>query len=194
MARWGVAATTLFAAVALGLSGCGVAQVAGPAGPAGEQAVEVAAALGVEGQALAALGLDPVEMDLVPVAASESPAPDAEAGRKERAEQWRKRRPARVLLRKNSMHGEVVVQTKEDGPRTVAVQRGEVTAIDDQQMTVRSSDGFELTWTFAPELRVVERRQTVQPEAIEVGRVLGVAGAKDGESGEARLIVLPKSE
>lgn len=191
MKRWGVTATTLFAAVALGLSGCGAAQVAGPAG---DRAVEVAAALGVEGQALAALGVDPVELDVVPVAASASSAPDAESGRKARPEEWRKRRPARVLLRKNTLHGEVVVQPKEDGPRTVVVQRGEVTAIDGQKMTVTSSDGFEMTWTFGPELRVVERRQTVQPEAVEVGRVLGVAGAKDGEDGEARLIVLPRSE
>lgn len=191
MKRWGVTATTLFAAVALGLSGCGAAQVAGPAG---ERAVEVAAALGVEGQALAALGVDPAELDVAPVAASESPAPDAESGRKARPEEWRKRRPARVLLRKNTMHGEVVVQSRENGSRTVVVQRGEVTAIDGQKMTVRSSDGVDMTWTFGPDLRVVERRQTVQPEAVEVGRVLGVAGAKAGEDGEARLIVLPRGE
>ncbi|QGN46282.1 hypothetical protein ACN26Y_08315 [Micromonospora sp. WMMD558] len=194
MARWGFAATTLLAAVTLGVTGCGAAQVAGE--PAREAAVEVAAAMGVEGQALAAMGFDPAEMDVATVAAPASPSPSASAApdRRERAEEWRKRRQARVLLRKNTLHGEVVVQTKDGGTKTVAVQRGEVTAIDGQKMTVKSTDGFTMTWTFGPELRVLERRRTVQPEAVEVGSVLGVAGAKDGENGVARLIVLPRGK
>ncbi|MGN9775213.1 hypothetical protein ACTMS0_05460 [Micromonospora sp. H33] len=194
MARWGFAATTLLAAVTLGLTGCGAAQVAGE--PAREATVEVAAAMGVEGQALVAMGFDPAEMDVATVAgpAVPSPSTSAEPGRRERAEEWRKRRQARVLLRKNTLHGEVVVQTKDGGTKTVAVQRGEVTAIDGQKMTVKSTDGFTMTWTFGPELRVLERRRTVQPEAVEVGSVLGVAGAKEGENGVARLIVLPRGK
>ncbi|MFG3423048.1 hypothetical protein [Micromonospora sp. NPDC048063] len=193
MARWGIAAGTLFAAVALGLTGCGAAEVAGQ--PARETAVEVVAALGAEGQALAAMGFDAGDLDVDPVAAPASPtaSPTAtgEKPRRERAEEWRKRRQARVLLRKNTLHGEAVVRTKDGGTRTVAVQRGEVTAIDGGKMTVKSTDGFTMTWTFGDELRVVERRTTIASTDIGVGTTVGVAGAKEGDGGVARLIVVP---
>ncbi|MGC5018975.1 hypothetical protein [Micromonospora sp. DT47] len=198
MARWGfaTATTALVAGVALGLTGCGPAQVAQDASKAA--AVDVAAAMGAEGQALAAMGFDPGELDVRAAAApsaSESPAPEASPGPKrkrgERAEEWRKRRQARVLLRKNTLHGEAVVQTKDGGTKTVAVQRGQVTAIDGDSMTVKSSDGFTMTWTFGDDLRVIERRTTVRSSDITVGTTVGVAGAKDGDGGTARLIVVP---
>lgn len=156
--------------LAMGLVGCGN----GPVGPAGGAAVEVAAAMGAEGQALAAMGLDPSP------SASPSVAPD----RKER-------RKARVLLRKNVLHGEVVVQTK-DGTKTVAVQRGEVTEISDSSITVKSTDGYTATWSFASDLHVVRHSSTVKPEEIATGTQVGVAGAKDGEKFVARLIVVPR--
>ncbi|MEU1687448.1 hypothetical protein [Micromonospora sp. NPDC005707] len=198
MARQGIVTgvTALLAAAALGLAGCGPAQVAQDS--AKETAVEVAAALGADGQALAALGVDAGDLDVDPVAApapSASGAPGEQAGpqgkRGERAQEWRKRHRARVLLRKNTLHGEVVVQTKDGGTKTVAVQRGQVTAIDAKSMTVKSTDGFSMTWTFDEKLRVVERRTTVQSSDIKVGTTVGVAGAKDGDNGVARLIVVP---
>ncbi|MGW9197764.1 hypothetical protein [Micromonospora chersina] len=198
MARQGIVTgvTALLAAAALGLAGCGPAQVAQES--AKETAVEVAAAMGADGQALAALGVDAGDLEVDPVAApapSASAAPGEQAGpqdkRGERAQEWRKRHRARVLLRKNTLHGEVVVQTKDGGTKTVAVQRGQVTAIDAKSMTVKSTDGFTMTWTFDEKLRVVERRTTVQSSDIKVGTTVGVAGAKDGDSGVARLIVVP---
>ncbi|MFJ6199863.1 hypothetical protein [Micromonospora sp. NPDC092111] len=193
-----VAATSLLAALALGVAGCGPAQVAQDTTKAA--GVDVAAALGVEGQALAALGLDPAELDLAAApapSASESAAPGAspQAGDKgrrgERAEEWRKRRQARVLLRKNTLHGEAVVQTKDGGTKTVVVQRGEVTAIDGDSVTVKSTDGFTQTWKLGDQLRVVERRTTIKANEIKVGTKVGVAGAKDGDTSVARLIVVP---
>jgi hypothetical protein len=168
----------------MGLVGCG----GGPAREAGETAVEVAAAMGVEGQALAALGLDPTP------AASPSESPDAAPDRKTDLDRKnaRERRKARVLLRKGVLHGEVVVQTKE-GTKTVAVQRGEVTAVNDTSITVKSADGYSATWSFATDLHVVRHSTTVQPEEIEAGTQVGVAGAKDGENFVARLIVVPRS-
>ncbi|WNM42085.1 hypothetical protein RMN56_12415 [Micromonospora halotolerans] len=195
MARQGIVTgvTALLAAAALGLAGCGPAQVAQDS--AKETAVEVAAALGADGQALAALGVDAAELDVDPVAApapSASGAPGVKAGPQDkRAQEWRKRHRARVLLRKNTLHGEVVVQTKDGGTKSVAVQRGQVTAIDAKSMTVKSTDGFSMTWTFDEKLRVVERRTTVQSGDIKVGSTVGVAGAKDGDNGVARLIVVP---
>ncbi|MFC0004157.1 hypothetical protein [Micromonospora siamensis] len=198
MARHGIAAgaTSLFAAVALGVAGCGPAQVA--QGPATQTAVDVAAAMGAEGQALAAMGFDAAELE-PGTASSTDPAGGAEpstsadpkAKRGERAQEWRKRHAARVLLRKNTLHGEAVVQTKDGGTRTVVVQRGQVTAIDGDSVTVKSTDGFTLTWAFGDKLRVVERRATVQPTAVKVGTTVGVAGAKDGDRDVARLILIP---
>ncbi|MFI2708523.1 hypothetical protein ACH495_00115 [Micromonospora sp. NPDC018662] len=197
-------ATALLTAAALGLAGCGAAQTGADA--ARETAVEVAAAMGTDGQALAALGVDPADLDVDPVAApapsaSGSPTEQADSGTPEeqagperkgdRAQEGGKRHRARVLLRKNRLHGEVVVQTKENGTKTVAVQRGQVTAIDAKSMTVKSADGFTMTWTFGEKLRVVERRATIRANEIKVGTTVGVAGAKDGEKGVARLVVVP---
>ncbi|WP_410810725.1 hypothetical protein [Micromonospora sp. 067-2] len=202
MPRWGFAATTtsLLAAVALGLGGCGAAEVASQ--PAREAAVEVAAAMGVEGQALTAMGFDADDLDVQNVAAPApggSATPDAspsaqDKAKQKRGEEWRKRRQARVQLRRNTLHGEAVVKAKDGGTQTVAVQRGEVTAIDGDSMTVKSTDGFTMTWTFGDDLRVVERRATVQPSEVKVGSTLGVAGAKDGDRGVARLILIPRAK
>lgn len=77
MPRWGFATgtTALLAAVALGVSGCGAAEVASQ--PARDAAVDVAAAMGVEGQALAAMGFDADELDVRTVAAPATPTPGA---------------------------------------------------------------------------------------------------------------------
>jgi len=158
------------AALALvGLSACGVAQ-----SPTAPDSVEVAADLPVEAQALAALGFDAA---LVP---AEAPT-TAQSARPDRP------RRTRVFLRRNVLHGEAVVQTK-DGQKTVAVQRGAVTAINDKSVTVKSTDGFTQTWTFGNPLHVVEHRTTVQASAIKVGDEIGVAGAKESGGYVARLI------
>ncbi|MBQ1069043.1 MULTISPECIES: hypothetical protein [Micromonospora] len=181
-------ATALLAAAALGLAGCGASRP----GAEPDRAVEVSAALGAEGQALAALGLDAGDLDVEPVAAPASTGtpqagPD---GKGERAE-GNKRHRARVLLRRNTLHGEAVVRTRDGGTRTVAVQRGEVTAIDERSMTVKSTDGFTATWTFGDKLRVVERRTAIRSNDIKIGTTVAVAGAKDGGGNVARLVVVP---
>jgi hypothetical protein len=180
--------TTTALLVAVGLAGCGGPATERDAGP--QTAVEVAAAMGAEGQALAALGLDPTELDPAPA------EPEAVEGktRQERIERWRDRREARVLLRRDALHGEAVVRTKDGGTRTVSVQRGEVTALDGTGMTVKSTDGFTQSWTFADDLRVVERRKTIHVSDLKVGTEVGVAGAKNADSTAARLIVVPVPE
>ncbi|MEV0153555.1 hypothetical protein AB0H57_07410 [Micromonospora sp. NPDC050686] len=182
----------LVAAVALGVAGCGPAQVAQDT--AKDTGVEVAAAMGAEGQALAAMGFDPADLE---VAGDRAPSADPSGSaepkgkRGERAEEGRNRHRARVLLRRNTLHGEAVVGTKDGGTRTVVVQRGEVSAIDGDSMTVRSTDGFTLTWSFGEKLRVVERRAAVRASDVKVGTKVGVAGAKDGDAAVARLILVP---
>jgi hypothetical protein len=163
-------------AVGVGTAGCGLVA---------DRANEVVAAISPEAEALTALGLNPD--DVVP---SADPAPDASEGPK--ADKGRADRPRleRRALRKNTLHGEIVVQTKE-GTKTVLVQRGEVTAIDDNGITVKSTDGFSLSWSYGEKLRVIERRATVPSDDLAVGDEVGVAGTKDGDAASARLIVIP---
>jgi hypothetical protein len=161
----------------LGLTACGTRGPAQAADPA-------SAPEGVEAAALTAMGFD---VGLTPVT-DPAPAPSGSAAPK--AGHKNDRRPlGRAMLRRNTLHGEAVVQTK-DGVKTVVVQRGTVTAIDDKTVSVKSTDGYAQTWTFGNPIRVVERRGTVQPSAIKAGAEIGVAGTKDGGTTSARLIVI----
>jgi hypothetical protein len=170
----------------LGLAACG---------PAAD-----AVNLSAEGQALTAIGYNAADLQAAPAedpgpAASAGPAPsgsaapgaDGKAGTA--ADGARRRALGRALLRRNTLHAEAVVRTK-DGVKTVDVQRGTVTAMDDRTVTVKSSDGFTLTWTLGNPVHVVEHRTAVQPSVIKVGTEIGVAGVKDGDATTARLIVI----
>jgi predicted small lipoprotein YifL len=176
------------------LAGCGLAGDRGAArtaDPTTETAVEVSEALGPEAGALAAMGFDLGSLEAAPAdPGSLGAAPAASASADSTGDKPHPRRhKLRVFLRNNVLHGEVVVQTK-DGPKTVVVQRGTVTAIDATTVTVKSSDGFTLTWTFGEPLHVVEHRESVQPSQVAVGAQVGIAGAKNGDASTARLIVI----
>jgi hypothetical protein len=138
-----------------------------------------------EGQVLASLGFDTADLALAPAggpSASPSAGPSA-------PNPGRKHRP-RIKLRKNVLHGESVVQTK-DGVKTVAFQRGTVTAISTTSVTVKSTDGFTQSWTIGDKLDVVQHRKTVQPSEVKAGAEIGIAGPKENGTPTARLIVLP---
>ncbi|HEU4421797.1 MAG TPA: hypothetical protein VFR67_04555 [Pilimelia sp.] len=182
-----VAALLVFGGVGLlGLTACGPAGQSG-AGTGGARSSGVAAGipaeLDAEQQVLAAVGFE----------TQAEPSPDAtpSAGRDRDGERAgpRKRHTARVLLRRNTLHGEAVVQTKDGGTKTILVQRGTITAITDTSVTVKSADGFTQTWTFGDKLHVVEHRTSIKADAIAVGDEIGVAGTRDGDRAVARLIV-----
>jgi hypothetical protein len=181
-----VATATLGVLGTLGLTACG--QLGG-----GQAASTVADILSPEAQALVALGINPA--DLAPGASAEAVAATASASpgtdKATKRELLRQRRAVRGILR-NTLHGEAVVQTA-NGTKTVQVQRGTVTAINDTSVTVKSSDGFTLTWTFGKPIKVIEHRTTVQPKDVAVGATVGVAGSKDGDSSVASLLVIPKA-
>jgi hypothetical protein len=174
------------AAGLLALTGCGRLLGGGGGSNADSQTD-----LSWDAQALESIGYSP--QDLVPVAdvseLAPTPGPSAKAG-KDPARRLARHRLLRFGWGKNLLHGEAVVQTDE-GTKTVVVQRGTVTAIDAKSVTVKSSDGFTLTWTFGSPITVLERRTQVQPSAIAVGTQVGVAGAKSGDTQSARLIVVP---
>jgi hypothetical protein len=189
--RIGLAMGTLVigAAALVGLTACDRgAAVASPAEVVSDTAVSA------EMQALTALGFDTTG---APIVTDPAPAPSTDAGAPGGGAPGAKASKApragvkgiRRYLRKNTLHGEFVVRTK-DGTKTVDVQRGTVTAIDTRTVTVKSTDGFTLTWTFGNPINVLEHRTTVQPSAVKVGTEIGVAGTKDGSTTSARLIVI----
>jgi hypothetical protein len=173
----------LIATLALGTIGMFGLAACGPAAVAETAATP-------EQSALAALGFDP--MDLVAAADDASPSPST-GGQQGDHPKLRKLRLLRVALRHGMLHGEATVQTK-NGVITVAVQRGTVTAIDGKTMTVKSTDGYTVTWTFGDPIHVIEHRKAVQPSAISVGTEVGVAGPTDSTTTTARLIVVPQAK
>jgi hypothetical protein len=180
LTRLGVAAV-----VAAGLLGLAACDRTGPDGVTDADVTE----LSWEAQALESLGVAPDELPGgYAVAADPAPTASAKPGRDgDRHRRWKR---VRFPFR-NVLHGEAIVQT-EEGTKTVVVQRGEVTAITATSVTVKSNDGYTLTWTFGDKLRVFERRNQIQPSAVEVGARVGVAGEKQGDGPVARLIVVPR--
>jgi hypothetical protein len=87
-----------------------------------------------------------------------------------------------------------VVKAKDETTTTVVVQRGTVTAVTDKTITVKSSDGYTLTWNLGDQLRVIEHRATLKAADIAAGTEVGVAGAKDGSANTARLILVPRKK
>jgi hypothetical protein len=164
---------------ALGLAGCG--RLAG-----GGSASAGASDLSWDGQALEAIGFNP--SDLVPAANVTDATPDPTATGKAGNRKARFRK-LRFAFGKKLLHGEATVQT-DDGTKTVDVQRGSVTAVDATSVTVKSTDGFTLVWHFGSPFTVVQNRAKVDPSAITVGESVGVAGTRDGDTVNARLLVI----
>lgn len=163
--------------IALGVAGAFALSGCGAATPAVTSGTDTAAS-DVAGAALALqqVGFDTGLASQPPASAQAGDAP---------------RRPIRKLLRKNTLHGEIVVETKKNGTQTVVVQRGSVTAVTSGGVTVKSTDGFTLTWAYGPNLRVVQDRRTVPASALKTGQEIGVAGVKAGAANTARLIAIP---
>jgi hypothetical protein len=156
--------STLGLAAVLGLAGCAAAPAA--------------VNLSDEAAALQAIGFD------TGLAAAPTPsASDAPKATRER------RAAVRRYLRKNTLHGEITLQGK-DGVKIIVVQRGTVTAVSTTGISVRSTDGYALTWTYGDKLRVVQDRKTVATTTIKSGAEVGVAGTRDGSATTARLIVI----
>jgi hypothetical protein len=180
----GVALLALLGALAL--AGCA-------RGSAGSAGADDYTDLSVEGQALEAIGFSPDE--LVPLAAvavdDPTPKPTVRPSGKPQRDLPGRHKRLRFAFGQRMLHGEAVVQT-DQGTRTVVVQRGTVTAIDGSTVTVKSADGFTLTWTFGNPIHVIEHRTAIQPSAIAVGTAVGVAGGKEGDTPIARLIVIPR--
>ncbi|MEU4241194.1 hypothetical protein [Actinoplanes sp. NPDC026619] len=150
---------------ALALAGCGAAAASTPASTSDD--VSDAAV------ALQQVGFETGLADTASAATGEAP-----------------RKTLRKYLRRNTLHGEVVIDTKKNGKQTVVVQRGSVTAVTADSVSVKSTDGFALTWKFGDKLRLVQDRKTISASALKTGAEIGIAGTKDGSVASARLIAV----
>jgi hypothetical protein len=146
-----------------------------------------AAALSPDQSALTALGF--TADDVTP--AGNTPVADASASPGQgKHPHLRRLAIRRLALRGHVEHGQVTVETK-DGDKTIDVQRGTVTAITSGTMTVKSTDGFTMTWNISGPLTIIEHRTKVQPGAITPGETVGVAGLQNGSTATAKLVVVP---
>jgi hypothetical protein len=161
---------TTAAAALFAVSACGAAPAASPQAPS---SVAALSSVADEAVALRSLGL---EAGPAPTAAPSASAP---------APGHRKGKGARKWLRKNTLHGEMTVQGR-DGAKTIVVQRGTVTAVDAKTVSVKSTDGFALTWTLGDKVRVVHDRKKAEISEVKVGAEVGLAGVAT----TARLIVV----
>ncbi|WP_153040334.1 hypothetical protein [Actinoplanes sp. TFC3] len=134
--------------------------------------------------ALSTLGLAGV-LALTGCGATMTPVADVAPAPSHQASAGTAKAPAgkRAYLRKNTLHGEIVVQGK-DGKATIVVQRGTVTASDAKSLSVKSADGFNQTWTLGDKVKI--------RGAVAKGAQVGVAGRKDGGTWVARLVTVKK--
>ncbi|GAA1748161.1 hypothetical protein [Luedemannella helvata] len=200
----------LLGVLGVGLAGCGAggAPPGGGAHPVDAVEATAAAPMSIESQALLALGFDQADADVVNAAVANAPdaasleAPGATASPQEtkgdKGDRRRNGAGERALIMrlrhafgKKALHGEVTVQTR-NGTRTLVAQRGEITALTDATLTVRSADGYTLTWTFADKYHFFQHRRLIQPTDLKVGMQVGVAGFKDGDTPKARAVIIPK--
>lgn len=144
---------------------------------------------GIEQQALAQVGYPATEV--TSDAPSPSASPSADLSAKDKGDKKRAHRPAlRRYLRKNTEHGSITVKRKDGKTATVEVQRGEVTSINDSIVAVKSADGTQQTWQLDKKTRVRAEKKKSDQSAITKGKKVGIAGVKDGDKDDARLVIV----
>jgi hypothetical protein len=176
--RFGLALGTAAATGTLGLlvlTGCGVT------------GADAANGLTADEQALTSTGIQVTgASDVTPSPSASGETNDGKTDARSRAERRRR------YLRRNTLHGQITVKTK-DGTKTVAVQRGTVTAVSATSLSVKSSDGFTETWVLNSGTKVRADGKAGSASALRTGEELGVAGGMAGNTSTARLVVVPKT-
>jgi hypothetical protein len=94
----------------------------------------------------------------------------------------------RHALGRRVLHGEVTVQTQE-GTKTIVMARGEVTALSDDAITVKSSDGVETSFRIDGDTRFGFRNEPDPTAELKVGEDAFVAGEKAGDTAVAKRVV-----
>jgi hypothetical protein len=91
-------------------------------------------------------------------------------------------------LGRRVLHGEVTLETK-DGVKTVVMARGQVTALTDDAITVKSSDGVEISFGIDGDTRFGFRNEPAPSAELKVGENAFVVGEKSGSRAVAKRVV-----
>jgi hypothetical protein len=94
----------------------------------------------------------------------------------------------RHALGRRVLHGEVTVQTRE-GVKTLVMAHGEVTALSEDAITVKSSDGVETSFAIDGDTRYGFRNEPAPSAELKVGDTAFVSGEKSGDRAVARRVV-----
>jgi hypothetical protein len=91
-------------------------------------------------------------------------------------------------LGRRVLHGEVTVQTRE-GVKTLVMARGEVTALSESSITVKSSDGVSTSFRIDGDTRYGFRNEPAPRAELKVGDTAFVAGETAGDAAVAKRVV-----
>ena len=92
-----------------------------------------------------------------------------------------------------ALHGEVTLGGKKK-TRVVDFQRGTVSAVSSDKLTVRSVDGFEGTYVIGSKTRVVVEKQKSTIGEVATGDRVRVVAVKDGQTLTATRVVEHKKK
>jgi hypothetical protein len=121
---------------------------------------------------------------------STTASPEAKPDKGERGD-----RPGRIGkrfghgLRGHGIHGEFVVKDRDGNFVTLLTQRGEVTAVDGDSITLKSEDGYTKTYTVNDDTRIRRDRDKAEIGDIKVGDQAAVTAEKSGDGGTARAVI-----
>lgn len=87
------------------------------------------------------------------------------------------------------LHGELVVADGDGDPVTVAVQVGEIAAVDADTFTLTSEDGYEATYDLGEDAGVRLDGEQVELADIEDGDTVHVRALVDGDELTAQAVV-----
>jgi hypothetical protein len=87
-------------------------------------------------------------------------------------------------------HGQVTFTAKGGTTRTLAFERGRVTAVNGTDVTVQAADGTTWTWHLVSDSVVRESGQKVSTSAVAVGQQVFAGGPVVNGADDARLIVI----
>jgi hypothetical protein len=94
----------------------------------------------------------------------------------------------RLLIR--GEHGEVTYRAKDGTSKTLAFERGKVTAVRGTAVTVAAADGTTWTWHLVSDSVVRQGRQKVSASGLAAGQRVFAGGPVVNGADDARLIVI----
>jgi hypothetical protein len=85
-----------------------------------------------------------------------------------------------------ALHGEFVVEKDGGGYQTMATQRGEVTAVSKESLTVKSEDGYSRTYTLTEDTLVNAARDGI--DNVKTGNTVMVTAVVEGDKATASSV------